>query len=549
MRNKATKIVSVLLATSLIALSFTGCGKNKKVSENQIIRAELGQSDYVQQEYTTIASNVRKQETVYVNLAPDGTTTKVNVTDWIHTDAPQVRVQDTSDLTEIHNVKSLTEPVIKDGLLCWDMDTTDLYYAGVSDKTPPVSFDIKYTLDGNEISYTDIAGKSGKVSMTINVTNNLKKSIGNNQEVSCPMLLVGGMLLNEDIFSNIDINNGTIVGDGTKQIVFFVGVPGMDESLKLSANNVSLLNPDMLKDSYTVTADANNFAVGNMMFAALPISSIGSLGNGGLPETVDDIKGVLTDVQKVESAVKGLDLNGLVSLLYGDANKITDMMNAVNEAVALYKDNEKLIKTFGGYMTDENIAAIDKLLQDLSTTDMEQVLSTINDPQLRQLMSLLPSLSKSLSSVSALSEDLEAIMPMMQALSKDMDDPEIQASMQNLPDTLNKLKELLGVLEENKALLDKLEELANSDTEQQVNTIMDTAKKYINMNDLSQAQIDDLATRMREWLSFGQTYTIFTTKTDNTQSSVLFTYKTDAVKAPSQSTTAETATEAKKKDS
>ena len=530
-KQTSLKIISAIIVLTLGVLTFSGCGK-KAATNNKIILNEIGEEEYVQQVYTTIATNVNKQESVYVNLSPEGNVKKVSVTDWLHTDSPQVRIVDTSPLTEIRNVKSLTNPVLENGMLCWDMDTTDLYYNGISEEKPPVEIGIKYFIDDKEVSPSKIAGMNGHVRIEITPKNNLKKQVtvnGAEYTVSCPMLLVGGMILPEGQYTNISIDNGTSISDGSKQIVFFAGVPGIEESLGISQLNISVLNQSLVNDKYTIQADVKDFTIGNIMFAVLPFSSIGSIGNGKLPETVDDVKDVLSDVQLVSSAFKGLDMNRIISLLYGDADKATDMLSAIKEAIELYSSNEKLIKTLGAYMTDDNIAKLDKLITDLNSTDVNALSKTLSDPAVRTLLSLLPQLSSSLSEVSKLSADINDVMPVFKAMSKDMEDPEIQQSLENLPATLEKLKEILAVVEENQDLIEAIGNFTSADNSKRIDQILKTSEKYISMDNLSEAQAQALAGRTKEWLSFGMSYDIFTAKTDGMRSGVVFAYKTEAI--------------------
>lgn len=528
------KTVSGLLAGALLCTSFAGCQK-KAVTENQVLNQELGSAQYEQQEYSTIAEHVKKEETVYVNTKSDGTVYNVLVTDWLHTDAPQVRVQDISNLRDIQNVKSLTTPVIKDGALYWDMDTTDLYYSGTTETQPPVTFAIRYFLNGEEKSAEEIAGQKGDVTIEITVSNSLRKKVniaGKNYEITCPMLVAGGTILSEDTFSNIAIDNGTVMSDGAKQIVFFTGVPGIDESLGLSDLDISLLDKSMYANTYTITAYTECFALGNLMFAVLPFSSVGALGNGGAVESIESVKDVLTDVEKIQAALNGLDMQKTIDLLYGDSNKLEEIMGVVTEATQLYSENEKMLKVLGGYMTEENTAKLNKLITDLNNTDLEAVSETLSDPQMRMLLKLLPKLSESLSGMAALADDLNDVMPIYQSLAKDMEDPEIQKSIDNLPQTLTQLQHIVSVLENNKELLENLGSLASGDKAAQIEVMMDTAEKYIGSVNLSQDQTQVLAERMKAWLNFGNEYTIFTEKTAQMTSSVLFTYKTDAIEKP-----------------
>lgn len=528
------KTVSGLLAGALLCTSFAGCQK-KAVTENQVLNQELGSAQYEQQEYSTIAEHVKKEETVYVNTKSDGTVYNVLVTDWLHTDAPQVRVQDISNLRDIQNVKSLTTPVVKDGALYWDMDTTDLYYSGTTETQPPVTFAIRYFLNGEEKSAEEIAGQKGDVTIEITVSNSLRKKVniaGKNYEITCPMLVAGGTILSEDTVSNIAIDNGTVMSDGAKQIVFFTGVPGIDESLGLSDLDISLLDKSMYANTYTITAYTECFALGNLMFAVLPFSSVGALGNGGAVESIESVKDVLTDVEKIQAALNGLDMQKTIDLLYGDSNKLEEIMGVVTEATQLYSENEKMLKVLGGYMTEENTAKLNKLITDLNNTDLEAVSETLSDPQMRMLLKLLPKLSESLSGMAALADDLNDVMPIYQSLAKDMEDPEIQKSIDNLPQTLTQLQHIVSVLENNKELLENLGTLASGDKAAQIEVIMDTAEKYIGSVNLSQDQTQVLAERMKAWLNFGNEYTIFTEKTAQMTSSVLFTYKTDAIEKP-----------------
>lgn len=535
-KTSALKIISLILSLIILTASFAGCSK-KNATDNEILLDYSGKEEYVQQSYDSFCESYRKEETVYINLTSDGKVKQVSVTDWLHTDTPQTKIKDISPLSDIRNVKSLTKAISDGEYLYWDMDTTDIYYSGMSSQEPPIMLNIKYYLDDVEMSAEDIAGKSGNVKIVVNAQNTLKKNVkieGKECTICCPMLLAGGTIMLDSTFKNISVTNGTTVSDGAKQIVFFVGIPGIDESLGLSAMNISLLDKSMYSDSFTISATVENFELGNMMFAVMPISSLGSFGNGSLPGSVDEIKNILSDIEGIQSALTGLDLNKIIDILYGDSNKLENMINSVEEAVTLYNENEKLIKTFGKYMTDENLEKLSKLANDLEKADLNQISETLSDPTVVALLNILPQLSSSLSDVSLIANDLNEIMPVLQAMSQDMQDPEIQASLDKLPQTLEKLKNILDTIEENKDLIEMIGDLSSDESTQKLEAIMKTAEKYSGISDLSDAQTRTLAGRMKEWISFGSSYDIFTQKLENTPSSVLFTYKTDAIKIPVQ---------------
>ena len=114
------------------------------------------------------ANEVKKDESVYVTLKSDGTENEKIVSDWIHSSDRNATVTDKSSLEEIKNVKGEEKPVQDGENITWTLKDNDLYYQGKSTKQLPISVSIKYYLDGAEISKEDIAGKSGKVKISLN---------------------------------------------------------------------------------------------------------------------------------------------------------------------------------------------------------------------------------------------------------------------------------------------------------------------------------------------------------------------------------------------
>ena len=93
---------------------------------------------------------------------------------------------------------------------------------------------------------------------------------------------------------------------------------------------------------------------------------------------------------------------------------------------------------------------------------------------------------------------------------------------------------MLSTIEKNKDVLELVGSLASEDNSKKIDAIMKTAQKYTGSINLSQEQTQALAGRMKEWLTFGSQYDIFTGKADGVKSSVMFTYKTQAIEIPVQ---------------
>lgn len=93
-----------------------------------------------------------------------------------------------------------------------------------------------YFLDGREISAADLAGKSGKVKIRIDYTNNSSQNAkinGKKETIYTPFMMATGMILPTDTFTNVEVTNGKVISDGNNSIVLGIGFPGLYDSLKL----------------------------------------------------------------------------------------------------------------------------------------------------------------------------------------------------------------------------------------------------------------------------------------------------------------------------
>lgn len=518
--KKRVAAILAVLALCLVSLS-------PRVEPGRDSQAYSSLSHIVEQKDAS-AANATKTETVYVNLEADGSVRKVNVTDHIHTELPQVRVEDASNLHEIQDVKTFLEPVWGVDRIYWDMESTDLFYQGWTEESPPLTISVRYTLDDQAVSPDQLVGQSGKVTMEITAENNIKKDVGG-YTVFCPMLLIGGMILPEEHFSDVSVSSGAVLGDGAQRIVLLTGIPGMEESLNISALGLPMLDAQFGGGTFTVTADASDFQLGNMMFAAVPFSSIDALCSGDLAAGLDGVKGVFSDIETVLNAFSAMGIQDLIQMLYGDMDQIETLMGAVSDAALLYQENRALLDTLTGYMTEENLQLMDKLLADMQQIDMVRLQALLDCTLFQQLVDLISLIDQEVRDVVTVAEDAVEIMPVMDALQADLEQPEQAASMERLPETIAQLRGLIRTLEENQNVLDDLSMIQNSGVTDHLRTVMGVAQKYAGLSSLNTAQQINLSGRMQAWLSFGEEYDIFTQRTESMDSSVTFVYKVDSI--------------------
>ena len=121
------------------------------------------------------AQDINKDETVYVILDENGNVTEQIVSDWINGDEKLGEFNDSSILNDVKNVKGDEEPTVENGDLKWNIDSTDLYYQGKSNKELPLSLSIKYELNGKEVNPNEVLGESGNFKITVNIKNNESK--------------------------------------------------------------------------------------------------------------------------------------------------------------------------------------------------------------------------------------------------------------------------------------------------------------------------------------------------------------------------------------
>ena len=200
-----------------------------------------------------------KDETVYVLARADGSVEKIIVSDWVQNTQGGDTIHDVTRLTDIENVKgSETCTLGGDNTCVWDARGNDIYYQGEIDKELPVSVAVSYSLDGQPVTPEELAGKSGRVSIRFDYTNHQYElmDIGGRQEkIYVPFAMLTGVLLDNEVFSNVSVSNGKIVNDGDRTIVAGLAFPGLQDSLGLDRDTLDL--PGYVE----ITADVEGFVL------------------------------------------------------------------------------------------------------------------------------------------------------------------------------------------------------------------------------------------------------------------------------------------------
>ena len=319
---KARKRFMAIALSGAMMLSVTGCGSaatgDVQTLENPEIMSKSDEelSDVLENSIgLSENTDSDKDETVYVIADAAGNKQDVIVSEWLKNTDGEATIKDSSNLTDIENVKGDETFTENNGELVWKADGNSIYYQGKSEEQVPVEVKVTYYLDDQVVTPDQLAGKSGKVKMRFEYVNNSKSG-----DVYTPFLMATGMVLSNDKFSNIKVENGQVVNDGNNSIVVGMGMPGLQDSLDLQKLDVEI------PDYFEVTADCTDFSLDMTMTVA---------STGFLSKDSDnkDLKDAESDINELIDTYS----DGMNSLVEG-ITEYTDGVSSVSDGIGQVKD-------------------------------------------------------------------------------------------------------------------------------------------------------------------------------------------------------------------
>ena len=284
-----------------------------------------------------------KEETVYFITDASGNVDKTIVSDHLYNRDGKDTIEDVSSLSDIENVKG-DEEFSQDGdKLQWKADGNDIYYQGTTNAEAPVSQKVTYYLDGKEISPEDLAGKSGKVTIHFDYTNNTSYTETVNGEkvtVSVPFAAITGLVL-DDSFSNIEVTNGDVKENNGSSIVLGYALPGLSDSLDVEDSDFA--DGVTIPDYFEVTADVEDFSLSTAMtFVVNAANYVGV--EGASLDSVDDLLDELSDATEQLQDGSAELADGADTLADG-AKTLKDGMSTLKTGLASYTDGANQINT------------------------------------------------------------------------------------------------------------------------------------------------------------------------------------------------------------
>ena len=271
--------------------------------------------------YTLPVFAYTKDETVYSKMDSNGKNYKTIVSTHIKNTENADLINDLSDLLNVKNTSG-DETYTQDGnKFVWNANKNDIYYQGESSKELPIECNVKYELDGKELSANEIAGKRGKVKITLQYTNKEERTVdinGKKVKMYVPFVVVAGTIIENENARNIEVSSGKVVDDGSKTVVVGMAMPGLQESLGLSDDEVEI------PSNVEITMDATNFETSSIMSYVTPKV---------LEE--DDLK-VFDNLDEI----------------YGQVNTLQTSMNQIQDGANTLKDGTTQLATGANTLKD-----------------------------------------------------------------------------------------------------------------------------------------------------------------------------------------------------
>lgn len=303
-------------------------------------------------------SSFSKSETVYAVMNGDGSIKSTTVSEHLYSASGLANVTDKTTLTDIQNTESDAEFTQNGEELVWNTNDTDVYYKGNTDKALPIDVKVTYALDGQEAALEDIIGKSGHLTVTVNLKNNETGTVnvnGKDRTIVTPLITAVGVILGGDA-ANVTAEHGMIESAAKSSVAAFVTLPGVKNSLSgLLPDEVDSIE-DYLQDTVTVEADVEDFTCPQVMVACA--TSTAALGTDNV-----------FDLSSINDLTDGINqLNDAMSQLMDGASQLVDGTSQLAGGVLALLDGANTLNN-GAAALDDGLGQLTNGLDTLSANN------------------------------------------------------------------------------------------------------------------------------------------------------------------------------------
>ena len=349
---KFKKTLCILLTFILLGLTFAvsgyAAGNGKTETANKT------------DELATVSS---KDEVVYATLDNNGEAIEAYVVNILDVEE-RGNFTDYGAYSSVENLSTTDELVSKNGAVSGWAEAGKFYYQGNIDYAKlPWIIDIKYYLNGNEITADNLAGKSGELKINIKTS----KAPNNNSAFYDHYLLQIAITLSTLKCSDIEAKGATIANAGTDKQINFTVLPGKDgnNTVKAKVSDFSMSGIGINAVPYNMEIDMPDTSEMTGGFSQLS-DGIAQL-DGGVSKLKDGAK-QLKDGSKQLSDGSTQIMNGLEQLNTA-SDKIVQGSKEIKEALQL------IAKELNESLTDEDIQKIKDIYDEME--DLNKILKEV----------------------------------------------------------------------------------------------------------------------------------------------------------------------------
>lgn len=242
------------------------------------------------------AEPARRDESVYVDMDADGNITSVVSSVYLGNPSKEDSLTDYTTLTNIKNIAGLDSPTVEGQAVTFKADGEDVIYQGNGEGDAlPFSISITYTLDGKRVQAAELAGQSGHLCITIQVTNREMRTVTVDEEavdMYVPFTVIC-MYTFDETFSNVT-TSGKLTNQAGTNTVMGVLMPGLRESL-------DDLDNESIQDTLTIETDVRNLSLPE----ATIIGAVGLVDESDL-SGIDDVQELMDGLDEMEDATRKL---------------------------------------------------------------------------------------------------------------------------------------------------------------------------------------------------------------------------------------------------
>lgn len=212
--------------------------------------------------------SVVDDETVYALLDPTGKVKQTIVVDWLRAQGSgNLKVEDIAPEEKIETLKKTPVPELRNGKLIFTVNSNsfiDLYYQVKTRKELPLEVKVSYELNGKKTNPKELAGKTGRLKVTVKLINKLKQTVklnyldeeGRTQSVSkeiyTPLFVIANINLDSEKFNDIKVEGGWLSVQGSKFSLNCSALPQGEAEIGFEA-------------------DARNIEIPSIIISALPM--------------------------------------------------------------------------------------------------------------------------------------------------------------------------------------------------------------------------------------------------------------------------------------